>query len=70
MSIVHVFKIRSKDSIDCICKIESKLGGEQGWNFKWQTLVKIAGNNQNLKPFLYSKLYFYGLDKILAIFDV
>ena len=41
----------------------------QGWNFKLRTLVKIAGNNQNLKHFLYSKPDFDGLRKILSVFD-
>ena len=41
----------------------------QGWNFKWRTLVKIAGNNQNLKRFLYSKPDFDCRGKILAVFD-
>ena len=41
----------------------------QGWNFKWWTPVKIVGNNENLKHFLYSKLDFDGLPKILAVFD-
>ena len=41
----------------------------QGRNFKWQTPIKIVGNNQNLKGFLYSKPDFDGLHKILAVFD-
>ena len=41
----------------------------QDWNFKWLTPVKIAGNNKNMKRFLYSKPYFDGLRKILAVFD-
>ena len=45
------------------------MGGIQGWNFKWRTLIKIAGNNQNLKKFMYSKLDFDGFCKILAVFD-
>ena len=41
----------------------------QGGNFKWRTPVKIAGNNQNLKRFMYSKPDFDGLSKILAVFE-
>ena len=41
----------------------------QGCNFKWRTPVKIAGNKQNLKRFLYSKPDFDGFHKILAVFD-
>ena len=40
-----------------------------GRNFKWRTPVKIAGNSQNLKRFVYSKLDFDGLPKFLAVFD-
>ena len=42
---------------------------ECGRNFRWRTPVKMADNNQNLKGFLYSKLNFDGLCKILVVFD-
>ena len=48
---------------------EGVFTGYKGWNFKWKTPVKIAGNNQNLKHFLYSKPDFDGFGKILAVFD-
>ena len=47
-----------------------KIPWDQCKNFKWRTPVKIAGNNQNLKRFLYFKPDFDGLGKILAVFDV
>ena len=41
----------------------------QGRNFKWRTPIKIVGNYQNLKGFLYYKPDFDGFSKILAVFD-
>ena len=41
----------------------------KGRNFKWWTPIKITGNNQNLKRFLYSKPYFNDLYKIFTFIN-